>query len=311
MAAILFRDLAREWWENTMLEGNLEYAEESWRRLERDLLQYTGEREAKRLTAPQFLKVLRRIEKRGTLAVARKVKSHASQIMQYGIACGHILRNPVRDLGAALKQKKSIPRPALLEARDIGRLMMDIERLPGSNKTPTKIKRQCMLKLTALLFPRPGTICQGEWEEFDMGEGVWKIPGHKMKMKKPHAIPLPKQALETLWLLRSVTGHSRWLFPSRWNKEKHETGRVLNLALRRMGYSGDVMTAHGFRAMAATMLREEGWPSEVIERQLAHEDKNAVRAAYQRSELLGQRRQMLQAWGDWLDMRCGWAMLGK
>lgn len=231
--------------------------------------------------------------------------------MQYGIACGHILRNPVRDLGAALKQKKSMPRPALLEARDIGRLMMDIERLPGSSKTPTKIKRQCMLKLMALLFPRPGTICQAEWDEFNMGEGIWKIPGHKMKMKKPHTIPLPKQALETLWLLRSVTGNSRWLFPSRWDKEKHETGRVLNLALRRMGYSADVMTAHGFRAMAATVLREEGWPSEVIERQLAHEDKNAVRAAYQRSELLGQRRQMLQAWGDWLDMRCGWAMLGK
>jgi integrase len=117
--------------------------------------------------------------------------------------------------------------------------------------------------------------------------------------------------LDVLRDLRALTGANRWLFPSRWDKSRHETGVVLNLALRRLGYGSEIMTAHGFRAMAATTLSEQGWPSEAIERQLSHADKNAVRAAYQRSELLEERRKMMQAWADYLDMRQAWAILGK
>lgn len=137
------------------------------------------------------------------------------------------------------------------------------------------------------------------------------IPAAKMKMKRPHNVPLSRQALDVLRELQTITGKNRWLFPSRWNKSRHETGQVLNLALRRMGYGPDVMTGHGFRAMAATTLSEQGWPSETIERQLAHVDKNQVRAAYQRSDLLTERRNMVQAWADWLDMRQAWAILGR
>lgn len=310
--AVIFKELAREWWERNMLEdGNPAYAGESWRRLEKHLLPFIGEREVKRLTAPQFLKPIRRVEARGTPWVARKIKSHASQIMQYGIACGVVLRNPVRDLGAALKPIKSISRAAITDPRQIGSLMRDIENYYAEGRTSDRVKRQCMLKLSALLFQRPGETASAAWADIEEDEAQWRIPAARMKMKRPHIVPLPRQAMAVLRILRSITGESLWLFPSRWNRSRHEDGRVLNDALRRMGYSRELMTAHGFRAMAATTLSEQGWPSEVIEHQLAHVDKNAVRAAYQRSELVTERRKLLQAWADYLDLRCAWAILGR
>lgn len=301
---VVFRAVAREWWERYMLRGNVEYAEESWRRLEREVMPRLADKPLKKITAPMVLTILRRIEKRGTLVVARKVKSHISQIMRYGIACGFVNSDPVRDLGWALTPHKCTPRAAITEPRQIGLLMKAIEGYRSK-------KRRCSLKLVALTFVRPGEICRAEWTEIEWDSGIWRIPAEKMKMKRPHAVPLSRQALDVLRELQTVTGKNRWLFPSRWDKAKHETGQVLNLALRRMGYGPAVMTAHGFRAMAATTLSEQGWPSEAIERQLAHVDKNQVRAAYQRSDLLTERRKMLQAWADYLDMRCAWAILGR
>ena len=132
-----------------------------------------------------------------------------------------------------------------------------------------------------------------------------------MKMKRPHIVPLSRQAQEVLRELQAITGKGRWLFPSKYDHAKPMGGTVVNTALRRMGYPPEVITAHGFRAMAATILSEQGWSSEAIERQLAHVDKNKVRAAYQRSELLTERRNMMQAWADYLDQRCAWAILGR
>ena len=287
-----------------MLRGTVSYAEESWRRLEREVMPKLADKPLKKITAPMILSILRRIEKRGTLVVARKVKSHISQIMRYGIACGHINHDPARDLGWALTPYKSRPRAALTEPRQIGQLMKDIAGYRYK-------KRRYSLTLAALLFVRPGELCQAEWSEIEWDTAIWRIPAAKMKMKRPHSVPLSRQALDVLRELRTISGKNRWLFPSRWDKSRHESGNVLNLALRRMGYGPDVMTAHGFRAMAATILSEQGWSSEVIERQLAHVDKNRVRAAYQRSDLLEDRRKMLQAWADYLDMRQAWAILGR
>lgn len=300
----LFRDVARDWWERYMLRGNVEYAEESWRRLEREVMPRLGDKPLKKIDAPMILTILRRIEGRGTLVTAHKIKSHISQIMRYGIACGLTYSNPARDLTWALAPKKHTPRAAITEPKQIGQLMKGIEGYRSK-------KRRCSLKLAALTFVRPGELCQAEWDEIEWDAGVWRIPGAKMKMKRPHIVPLSRQAQDVLRDLRGLTGKGPWLFPSRWDKGAHEDGRVLNLALRRMGYAGDVMTAHGFRAMAASVLSEQGWPSEVIERQLAHVDKNQVRAAYQRSELLVERHKMMQAWADYLDMRCAWAILGR
>ncbi len=301
---MVFRDVARDWWERYMLSGNADYAEESWRRLEREVLPRLGDKPLKKITPPMILTILRRIEKRGTLEVARKIKSHVSQIMRYGIACGLTYSNPARDLGWALTPKKSKPRAAITEPKQIGLLMRDIDRYRSK-------KRRCSLMFAALTFVRPGELCQAEWSEIEWDAAVWRIPAAKMKMKRPHIVPLSRQAQDLLRDLRSLTGDNRWLFPSRWDASRHESGMVLNAALRRMGYSREVMTAHGFRAMAATTLSEQGWSSEAIERQLAHVDKNQVRAAYQRSELLTERRKLMQAWADYLDMRCAWAILGR
>ncbi|MDR2056130.1 MAG: DUF4815 domain-containing protein [Desulfovibrio sp.] len=237
-------------------------------------------------------------------AVAVPAYTPVSQVMRYGIACGLIFSNPARDLTWALTPKKHKPRAAITEPRQIGQLMKDIEHYRPK-------KRRYSLKLAVLTFVRPGELCRAEWSEMEWEAAVWRIPAHKMKMKRPHIVPLSRQAQDALRALQAVTGKNRWLFPSRWDKNRHEKSMVLNTALRRMGYGCEAMTAHGFRAMAATTLSEQGWPSEAIERQLAHVDKNQVRAAYQRSELLAERRKMMQAWADFLDMRCAWAILGK
>lgn len=304
MSVVLFHAVAREWWERHMCNGAMHYAEESWKRLEREVMPKLGDKPIKKITAPMILTILRRIEKRGTLVTARKIKSHISQILRYGIACGHIYINPARDLGFALTPHKHMPRAAITEPRQIGNLMRDIEAFKP-------VIRRSALQLATYTLLRPGEICQIEWSEVDFHLATIKLAANKMKMKRPHLVPLPVQALEVLRELMKVTGEYRWLFPSRWNKANHMGGQVLNGALRKIGYSGDIMTAHGFRAMGATALSEQGWPSEAIERQLAHVDRNQVRAAYQRSDLLEERRKMMQAWADWLDMRIAWAILGR
>lgn len=301
---VFFKDVARDWWERYMLRGAVHYAEESWRRLEREAMPELGQKPLKKIDAPMILTILRRIEARGTMETAHKLKSHISQIMRYGIACGLIYSNPARDLTWALTPKKHTPRAAITDPRHIGKFMCDLSAFKPQ-------KRRCALQLAAFTFVRPGELCKAEWEEIEMEAGTWRIPAAKMKMKRPHIVPLSRQAQSVLRELHTLTGEGRWLFPSRWNADKPMGGIVLNTALRRMGYAREVMTAHGFRAMAATILSEQGWSSEIIERQLAHVDRNAVRAAYQRSELLAERRKMMQAWADYLDMRCAWAILGK
>lgn len=273
---VLFGTLLREWWERYLLRGNAEYAHEAWRRLEREVMPVLGDKPPRKITPPMILRILRHIEARGTLVVARKVKSHISQAMRYGIACGIVTSDPTRDLSYALTPHKSRPRPAITDHAAIGTLMARIEQFRPR-------RRALSLKLAAL---------------------------ERMKMKRPHQVPLSRQALEAFRELRTITGKkSPWCFPRRGDPTRPEGPGCLTHSLRCLGYDGQTMTGHGFRAMAATTLSEQGWPSEVIERQLAHVDHNAVRAAYQRSELVEERRKMLQSWGDWLDLRCAQTIL--
>ena len=304
MDQVLFHEVAREWWERYMRSGNEVYAAESWRRLEREVMPTLGRKPLKKIDAPTILTILRRIEARGTVVTARKIKSHISQIMRYGIACGYIFSNPARDLGWALAPQKSKPRAAITDPKQIGLLMRDVEAIKS-------VKRRCMFKIMALTFVRSGELRRAEWAEMEMDAAVWRIPADKMKMKRPHVVPLPRQALDAMRELHVLTGSGRWLFPSRRDHTRHEGKTVINTALRSMGYQPETMTGHGFRAMAATILSEQGWPSESIERQLAHVDRNQVRAAYQRSDLLTERRKMTQWWAHYLDMRTAWAILGR
>lgn len=304
MAIVLFETVAREWFARWRQECVEHYAAESWRRFEREILPVLGHVPIRRVTAPMILRMLRRMESRGVRVPARKARSHVSQIMRYGIACGYVDRDPARDLAYALSPHRSEPRAALLDQRAIGGLMRDISLYPW--------RQRChAMTLAVLLFVRSGELAQAEWTEISWDDALWRIPAAKMKMRRPHDVPLARQALDALRAQRRISGQCRWVFPSRRDKNRHEQGRCLTSCLRRMGYAPGELTAHGFRAMAATTLSEMGWPSEVIERQLAHADRNRVRAAYQRSELLEERRRMMQAWADWLDLRHAWAILGR
>ncbi|WP_297669012.1 tyrosine-type recombinase/integrase [uncultured Desulfovibrio sp.] len=301
---LLFHEVAREWYARWSVQREPEYAEESWRRFEREVLPWLGDKPIRKITAPQILAILRRIEGRGVSTPVQKARSHISQIFRYGIACGYVTADPARDLGYALMPHKSTPRAAILAPQGIGQLLRRIEGCRFR-------QRRNALQMVALTFVRVGELASAEWSDIQWDDALWRIPAAKMKMKRPHDVPLSKQALTVLRRQREISGARRWVFPSRWDKSRHEDGAAITYALRRMGYKSAEMTAHGFRAMAATTLSELGWPSDVIERQLAHVDGNRVRAAYQRSELLADRRRMMQAWADWLDMRLGMAMLGR
>jgi integrase len=300
----MFRDVAREWWGKFMAHGAPRYAAQVWRCMEREAVPDIGGMPLPDITPPMILAVLRRVEARGAIETAHKLKSHISQIMRYGIACGLTYANPARDLGWAIAPKRPTPRAAITEPKPVGRLMRDIEACP-------KVLHRCALKLAALIFVRPGELRRAEWGEISLEAAEWRIPASKMKMRRPHIVPLARQALEVLRELAGLTGAGRYLFPCIGDAGKPMSGQVVNRALRRMGYCGDVMTGHGFRAMASSLLSEQGWSADAIERQLAHVERNKVRAAYHRSAHLEERRRMMQAWADFLDMRCAWAILGK
>lgn len=299
----VFRDLCKEWWDRYLSKGNYAYALDCWKNLERSVFPVIGDKPVTAIKSPTILKILRKIEANGNPVKARKLKSHISQTFRYGIALGLLYENPARDLTWALSPHKSAPRPAILEPKQIGKLMQAVEQLP-------RAKRRLSLKFLALTFVRPGEICTAEWDDIEWNDALWRIPAAKMKMKKAHIVPLSRQALDILRELKAMHHDTPWIFPSQWDRQKHENGNVYVITLKNMGYQG-AMTAHGFRAMAATTLSENGWPSDAIERQLAHVDQNQVRAAYQRSELLAERRKMMQWWADWLDLRTAQAILGR
>ena len=150
-------------------------------------------------------------------------------------------------------------------------------------------------------FGRPGEIRQAEWSEIDLEGAAWKLPAEKMKMKRPHIVPLSRQVVELLTKLKPLTGRGRWLFPSARRDGRCMSENAVRVTLRSLGYGNDDIVPHGFRSMASTLLNEQGWPPDVIERQLAHVERNQVRAAYNRAEYLDERRRMMQAWADWLD----------
>jgi integrase len=297
-----FRIVAREWWKKYM-DGKATAAA-AWKRLEQDALPHIGDMRLGKIDAPAVLALLRRVEGRGAVCVAYKLKSTISQVYRYAIACGMAYANPARDLSFALAPRRNRPHSALIDPKRVGCLMRDIDIYPVQ-------ATRCALKLLPLTFVRPGELRQAEWQEMDIDGAEWRIPAERMKMRRPHIVPLSRQAVSILKTLQGLTGEGRWLFPQARNRAKPMCGKTVNYALRRLGYGKDVMVGHGFRAMASSLLAEQGWSVDAIERQLAHVDGNKVRAAYHRSEHLEERRRMMQAWADWLDLRTAWAILGR
>lgn len=289
-----FQAVAKEWFNRFVPTTTPRYSKEVWARLERDVFPFIGKMALADIDAPTVLSVLRRTEGRGVIITTHKIKSHISQIFKYAIACGLAYADPSRDLSPALQSRKSKPMPSIIEPKEVGKLMVAIDGYTGP------VVRSA-LQLAALTFVRPGELRTAEWEEIDMAAAEWRIPADKMKMKRPHIVPLSTQVLELLKNLKTLTGHSSYLFPSTRTITRPMSDMTVNVALRTLGYAQGEMTGHGFRAMANSLLAERGWSVDAIERQLAHVEGNKIRAAYHRSEHLEERRKMMQDWADYLD----------
>lgn len=248
------------------------------------------------IKAADLLDVLQKIETKGHYETARRVRSTVGAVFRYAIATGRAERDISADLRGALITPTTRHHPAITEPKKIGALLRAIDGFEGHPTT------QAALKLAPLLFVRPGELRMAEWAEFDLKGKVWRIPAHKMKMRRDHVVPLSKQAVQLVAAIRSESGSSTYVFPSARSGKRPMSENTLNAALRRLGYSSDEMTAHGFRSMASTRLNESGqFPPDVIERQLAHQEQNEIRRAYNSAEHLPERVRMMQYWADYLD----------
>lgn len=231
---------------------------------------------------------------------AARCHALCSRVFRWAVVHGLAERNPAADVALRdlLPKKKTRHHAALTDPADVAGLLRAIEDYRGSPVV------RAALRFAALTFVRPGELRQAEWAEFD-GD-TWRIPGQRMKVGEPHIVPLSAQALAVLDELRPITGAGRFVFPSERTRERPMSENAITAALRRMGFSKNEMTAHGFRSTASTLLHELGFPPMVIERQLAHAERNKVAAAYNRADLLAERRRMMQAWADYLDtLRAG------
>ncbi len=270
------------------------------RSFETDVFPWLGHRPILELDALALLQVLRRIESRGAIVTAHRVRSNCSQVFSYAIATGRAQRNPATDLRRALPPTKQKHHASIKDPKAVGELLRALDGYQGSFVT------KCALRLAPLVFVRPGELRKSEWAEFDLDGAEWRIPPERMKMGKPHIVPLSVQAVGILRELHPLTGRGKHVFPSIRSPSQPMSENTVNAALRRLDYGSDEMTGHGFRSMASTLLNEAGWNRDAIERQLAHSERNKVRAAYHHSEYLEERRKMMQAWADYLDgLRAG------
>ena len=297
LAANTFEVIGREWYAKTapMLAENTKAKLLTF--LEKDVFPWIGARPIDSLAAADLIKVIERIEQRGAMDIARRVHNYMGRIFRYAVGRGLVSRDPSRDieLKDILPQENVQHHASVIEPKAVGGLLRAIEGFTGTLGT------RCALRLAALVFVRPGELRHAEWTEFDFDKAEWRIPAGKMKMKEQHIVPLSLQAVAILREIQPLTGGGRYVFPSERTGARPMSENTVNAALRRMGYAKDQMTGHGFRSMASTLLHELGLPHAVIERQLAHGERNKVSAAYNFAEHLPERRKMMQQWADYLD----------
>jgi len=290
-----FEVIAREWHARFTSTWTTGHAETIMSRLERDLFPWIDKRPIAAIKAPELLAVLRRVESRGALESAHRIRTICGQVFRYAVATGRAERDPSADLKGALPQPQEKHRAAITEPKEVGALLRAIDSYQGSFIV------KCALRLAPLVFLRPGELRHGEWAEISFENAEWNISGEKMKMGEPHLTPLSKQAIEILRELYKLTGTGRYILPGR-TLERPMSENAILAALRRMGYDKDEMSGHGFRAMARTILDEVlHVRTDYIEHQLAHAVRDPNGRAYNRTAHLEERRKMMQTWADYLD----------
>lgn len=299
-----FEAVAREWHSKHSPRWAASHAVKILRRLELEVFPWLGVRPVGEITAPELLMVLRRVEERGHIETAKRTLQNCGQVFRYAVATGRAARDPSGDLRGAIPPPLSKHMAAITDPEQVGELLRAIQEYKGAFTT------NCALRLAPLVFLRPGELRKAEWSEFDLERAEWRIPIERMKRRRVeketrkgelHIVPLSMQAVVILKDLYPFTGRGKYLFPGLRSKDRPMSDATLTNALRRMGYTGEEMTVHGFRHMASTLLHEEGFPSHLIEKQLSHGDRNRIRAVYNHAEYLPERRKMMQAWADYLD----------
>ena len=295
-AANDFEAIGLEWF-SAKVDGKSEGHRKRTRRLlEKDLFPTMGNRPIDNITAPELLCTLRKIESRGAIETARRAKQVAGKVFRYAIATGRAERDPSRDLDGVLKNPSRTHRAAITDPGGVGKLLVSIDAYRGSEVVCAA------LKLSPLLFQRPGEIRAMEWSEINWESRRWEIPRTKMKMGIPHIVPLSAQALELLHELYPRTGRGKFVFPSARGGSRFLSDNGVRTALRTLGYDNETMTPHGFRAMARTLLDEVlDYRVDWIEHQLAHAVKDPNGRAYNRTAHLEGRAEMMQGWADYLD----------
>ena len=290
-----FEAIAREWHQRYYNTWSPAYAQTILHRLEVNIFPLIGGLDITTIEPLDLLAPLRKIEARGALHTAHRIQAVCSRVFRYAVATGRAKNDPSRDLRGALPPAQSGHFASLTNPDQIAALLRAIDDYQGDYSTVYA------LRLSPYVFVRPGELRQAEWQEIDFEAQQWRIPAEKMKMRREHIVPLSRQSVQILQEIQCLNLERRYIFSSLRSPKRPISNNTVNAALRRMGYRKDQMTAHGFRSMASTQLNELGFKSDLIEKQLAHEEKNAIRAAYNRAEYLPERTQMMQQWADYLD----------
>ncbi len=288
-----FADVAQRWLESYQQTVVPSTFNKVSKRLENHVFPYLGNKAIADIKAPDVLELVLPIAKRQTVETAHRVLNHCHRVFKYAVAHGLMEYDPSPAITDALPSIKVKHRAAITDPREIGRLMRDIDNYSGTFVV------KCALTLSPLLFARPGEIRQMEWKDIDLDAKEWRY--FVTKTETEQIVPLSRQAIEVLEDIQKLTGTGRYVFPSARSDKRPMSNNTIRLALRSMDYDKDTMSAHGFRTTASTLLNEQGWSPDAIERQLAHTSRNKVRAAYNRAQYLEERKKMMQAWADYLD----------
>lgn len=288
-----FELIAREWHDTKKDSWSKGHAQTVLKRLETDIFPILGDIPINDITAPQLLGALKKIEARGALDIAKRARQTCGQIFRYGVATGRADQDISYALRDTLKTSKKTHYASLAE-NELPEFLNKLEDYDGEEQT------KLALKFTILTFTRTGEARGALWSEFDFDKKEWRIPAERMKMKELHIVPLSKQVIELLGQLKLMAGKSQFVFPSHSSSVKCMSNNTMLYAVYRLGYHSRT-TVHGFRSTASTILNEQGFRADVIERQLAHSERNGVRAAYNHAQYIPERRDMMQHWADYID----------
>ncbi len=296
-AAATFELVAREWHEHNKAKWTPSYGADILHRLEMDIFPQIGKLPIAAIRPVKVLETLRQIERRGAIEMAKRAKQYCSQIFRYAVITERAERDPTADLKDALKPVQG-GHFAALEADELPEFLRALE----VNEARLYAQTRNAIRLLMLTFVRTSELIESKWQEFDLENGQWNIPAERMKMRRPHIVPISSQVVAILREQQKLTGQWEWVLPNLIRPRDHMSNNTILKALERMGYKGR-MTGHGFRALAMSTIKERlGYRHEVIDRQLAHAQRNKVDAAYDRAQFLAERRTMMQDWADYLDV---------